>query len=215
MHQRRCRVMDNKEFCQPTQFEYSSIDPREVDIDSRQEEVAVESLNILTLTPEIKVPKSNEQWIEANTYFRLIFTHIKLQPESLDEAINFMNDSIYNFFKFNYEACMSSNQTNENFQKYNDLAVKQLKKELAKFKHQGSILPDIKYVSGLLRSKLETTPSASNKRPATDKYEYHIGRNLWHFVNNALVKVSSTMPSFSRYHCTRFFLHLFRAIPPN
>ena len=102
-----------------------------------------------------------------------------------------MNDSIYDFFKFNYGACKSTNQTNENFQKYN---------ELVKLKHQGSALPDIKCVSGLLRSKLKATPSFSNKKPATDKYDYQIGRNFWNFVKNTLEKGSSIMPSFWRDH---------------
>ena len=215
MHQRRCRVMDNTEFCQPLRFEYSNIDPREGDIDRQQEEISVESLNIFEIKPGIKLPKSNEQWIEANNYFRSIFSHITVQPESLDETINFMNNSIYDFFKFNYGACKSTNLTNENFQKYKDFTVKQLKKELAKLKHQGSALPDIKYVSGLLRSKLKTTTSVSIKQPATDKYDYHIDRNFWNFVKNTLEKGSSIMPSFSRDHCTRFFLHWFSAIAPN
>ena len=125
-----------------------------------------------------------------------------------------MNNSIYDFFKFNYEVCKSTNQTNGNFQKYNDFTVKQLKKELAKLKHQGSALPDIKYVSGLLRSKLKTTASVSSKLPATDKYDYHIGRNFWNFVKNTLERGSSIMPSFSRDHCTRFFLRSFSEATP-
>jgi len=88
-----------------------------------------------------------------------------------------MNDSIY-FFKFNCRACKSTNQTNENCQKYNECTVKQLEIELAKLKHQGSALPDIKYVSGLLHSKLKTTASVSNKQPATDKNDYQIGRSF-------------------------------------
>ena len=52
-----------------------------------------------------------------------------------------MNDSIYDFFKFNYGACKSTNQTSENFQKYNDFTVRQLKKELGKLKYQGKVQP--------------------------------------------------------------------------
>ena len=53
---------------------------------------------------------------------------------------------------------------------------KQLKKELAKLKYHCSALPVITYLSSLLRSKLKTAPSVSNKQPATDKYDYDIGR---------------------------------------
>ena len=101
--------MDNTESLQPSQFEHSYIDPREVDTERQQEEIAVESLNTFALKQGSKLPKSNEQWIEANTYFRSIFSHIKLQPEFLDETINVMNNSIYDFFKFNYGACKSTN----------------------------------------------------------------------------------------------------------
>ena len=139
-----------------------------------------------------------------------MFSNIKLQPESLNEAINFMNDSIYDFFEFNYGARKSTNQTKKQFQKYKDFTVKQLKKEQAKLKHQGSSLPDIKYVSGLLHLALINTTSAPHKQPATDKDDYHIGRNFWNFVKNTLEKGSSIMPSFSRDHCTKFFLHLLR-----
>ena len=59
--------------------------------------------------------------------------------------------------------CKSTNETSKNFQKYSNFTVKQLKKELAKFRRQGSALPDINYVPGLLRSKLKTTASVSNK----------------------------------------------------
>ena len=54
MHQMRCRVMDITESCQPPQFEYSNIDPREGDIERQQENIAVESLNIFALKPGIK-----------------------------------------------------------------------------------------------------------------------------------------------------------------
>ena len=128
MHQRRCRIIDNTEFSQPPRFEYSNIDPREANIKRQREEITVESHNIFEIKPWIKLPKSNELWIEANAYFRSIFSYIKLQPESLDEAINVLNDSIYDFLKFNYGACKSTTQNNENFHKYNDFTVKQLTK---------------------------------------------------------------------------------------
>ena len=70
MHQRRCPVMDNTEFSQPPRFEYSNFDPREVNIERQQEEITVQSLNIFEINPGTKLPKSNEQWNEANAYVR-------------------------------------------------------------------------------------------------------------------------------------------------
>ena len=73
MHQRRCRIVDNTESCQPPQFEYSNIHPREVYIERQHEEIAVESLNIVALKPGNKLPKSNEQWLKRIPTFVYYF----------------------------------------------------------------------------------------------------------------------------------------------
>ena len=138
-----------------------------------------------------------------------------MKSDSLDQTIRFINDSIYDFFKTNYGTIKSTNQTDSNFHKYKDLTTKQLKKELAQLKHRGAAISDIKYVSRLLRSKLNNIRGAANNYTVTDNYDRHIGRNFWNFVKNVLEKSSSILPSFSRDHCTRFFLHLFRELIPN
>ena len=75
------------------QFEYSNIDLSEVDIERQQEEVATESLNVFTLMPGIKLPKSNEQWIEPNTYFHSIFAYSQV-PNKRPPA-----NQLFNFFQ--------------------------------------------------------------------------------------------------------------------
>ena len=86
--------------------------------------MTVDSLDTFVLKPGVKLPKSREQWIEANTYFRSMFANIKLKSDSLDQTIRFMTDSIYDFFKTNYGTIKSTNQTDNNFHKYKDLTTK-------------------------------------------------------------------------------------------
>ena len=133
---------------------------------------------IIIVKRGVKLPKSHEQWIEANTSFRSIFANIKLKSGSLDQTIRFINDSIYDFFKTNNGTIKSTNQTNNNFHKYKDLTTKQLKKEFAQLKHRGAALSDSKYVSHILRSKLNNIPGAANNFTVTDNYDRYIGRNF-------------------------------------
>ena len=126
MHQRRCRVIENLEVTQQSEFENSNLDPR--DVTTEQEKMTVKSLDTFVLKQGIRLPKSSEQWIEANNYFRLIFANIILQTDMMDETIKFMNDSIYEFFKANYGTIKSTNQANKNFHVYKDFTVKQLKR---------------------------------------------------------------------------------------
>ena len=58
MHQRRCRVIENMELIQASEFENSNLDPRYVAIE--QHETTVESLNIFVLKEGIRLPKSSK-----------------------------------------------------------------------------------------------------------------------------------------------------------
>ena len=100
MHQRRCRVLENMGVSQPSEFEISNLDPRDVTIE--QEKTAVKLLDTFVLKQGIRLPKSSEQWTEANNYFRSIFANIILRRDTMDETIKFMNNSLYDFFKANY-----------------------------------------------------------------------------------------------------------------
>ena len=100
MLQRKCRFVNHQ---------ISQIQSDPYVVANEEEEVTVGSL-------KIKLPKSYEQWIEANNYFRSIVTNIKLQSGLLDRPIRFKTFlvSIYDFFKTSYGTIKSTNQTNDN-----------------------------------------------------------------------------------------------------
>ena len=58
MHQRRCRVIENMELIQPSEFENSNLYPRDVAIE--QHETTIESLNTFVLKEGIRLPKSSK-----------------------------------------------------------------------------------------------------------------------------------------------------------
>jgi len=67
------------------------------DVAIEHQDVSIESLQTLNVKPGVKVPRSNNNWSEANNYFKSIFS--TLEADSVNEAIQFMNNTIYDFFK--------------------------------------------------------------------------------------------------------------------
>jgi len=104
MHQRSCRVISGlndelrTDFISTTQHEN---DNNEQDDDSLFIQPDEE------IFPDIKVginlPKSDEQWLTANEYFKSV---LQLSPpirfEDLNSCIQLLNDSIYNYFSENF-----------------------------------------------------------------------------------------------------------------
>ena len=77
----------------------------------------IESLQTLKVKPGVKLPRSNDNWSEANNFFKLIFSTLEVTADSVNEAIQFMNNTIYDFFKDNYGIIDSVNQANGPFHK--------------------------------------------------------------------------------------------------
>ena len=97
MHQRRCRVNENMDFDQPPDFENSNIESYDVANDNP--EVVIESLQKLIVKPGVKLPRSNDNWSEANNYFKSIFSTLEVKADSVNEAIQLMNNTIYDFLR--------------------------------------------------------------------------------------------------------------------
>ena len=87
-------------FNQPPDFENSNIGS--CDVANDNPEVTIESLQTLIVKPGVKLPRSNDNWSVANNYFKSIFSTLEVKANSINEAIQFMNKTIYDFFKDNY-----------------------------------------------------------------------------------------------------------------
>ena len=128
-----------------------------------------------------------------------------MQPTTIDLTIEFMNNTIYNYFANLYGTVNSTNHTNAFCGKYKHLTPKSLKHQLKELKMNDAPLQEIKYVSQLLRSKLKSQDSTHSSATAVNQDRY-VSKNLWGFVKNVIEKGSAVLPSFSLDHCTRFFI---------
>ena len=107
----------------------------------------------------------------------------------------------------------STNRTNAFCGKCKHLTPKSLKHQLKQIKMNNAPLQKIKHVSQLLRSKLKNQDSTHSSATAVNQDRY-VSKNLWGFVKNVIEKGSAVLSSFSRDHCTRFFIAFFAAILP-
>ena len=165
------------------------------------------------IKPGVKLPRSTDEWTAANDYFKTVFGNFQMQPTSIDLTIEFMNNTIYNYFANLYGTVNSTNHTNAFCGKYKHLTPKSLKHQLKQLKMNDAHLQEIKYVSQLLRSKLKSQDSTHSSATAVNQDRY-VSKNLWGFVKNVIEKGSAVLPSFSRDRCTRFFITFFAAILP-
>ena len=132
-------------------------------------EIPVDSLEHQNINPGILLPKRDEEWDLANNYFKSIFADWDFNSYSFDlnTFIQFMNDSIHNYFKAAYG-------TGDNYAdkelviKYKEYSTNSLKKALKRLK--------IRYVSRLLRTKLSNLSSISSPCSSIH-YDKQISKN--------------------------------------
>ena len=211
MHQRRCCVIEKMDDDQRSEFEFLNYDVSGES--TNEQEVDVDKLAAVQLKPGMKLPRSQDEWTSANEVFKAVFGTIKLHQTSIDSTIEFMNNTIYDYFTTRYGTVNSNNHNNPFCGKYNHLITKLLKLTLKQLKMNNASFQEIKYVSHLLRSKLSNKDIALSSASTVNQDRY-ISKNFWGFVKNVIEKGSAVLPSFSHDTCTRFFAKMFSAVLP-
>ena len=106
--------------------------------------------------PGIKLPKADSGWELANLFFKSELSTSDINGDNLNETIASMNSTIYNYLAENYGTVeMDNKKDNDLVEKYGELSVNSLKKDLKKLKRTNSDLRTIKFVSKRIRSKLK------------------------------------------------------------
>ena len=123
---------------------------------------------------------------------------------SIDQSIQSMNQAIYNYFR---DTCGFVEEVNEELAaKYQDHATKELKKELQLLKRNGAPVIEIKYVSRVLRKRLNSSASTVVKNISN--------HDTWGYVKRVLQTSSTLLPSFSKEQCSQYFFKMFSSLSP-
>ena len=177
-------------------------------------EVPADSLEYQNLKTVILLPKSDEEWDLANSYFKSIFADWDSNSYSLDldAFIQFMNDSIYNYFKAIY-GTVDNYTDKELVIKYKEFSTNSLKKALKRLKMLTAPTSEIRYVSRLLRTKLSNKSSMSSPSSAIH-YDKQISKNFWGFLKSITAKPSKVLPSFSHEVGIKHFIRMLLSVMP-
>ena len=204
MHQRRCRVISG--FQSDDTFE-------QVSEETLDNEIILADISLneyFELKPGVCLPRSNEEWTVANDYFKYFFTINPMDLSSIDQSIQSMNQAIYNYFR---DTCGFVEEVNEELAaKYQDHATKELKKELQLLKRNGAPVIEIKYVSRVLRQRLNSSASTVVKN--ISNHDNFISKSFWGYVKRVLRTSSTLLPSFSKDQCSQYFFKMFSSLSP-
>ena len=96
--------------------------------------------------------------------------------------------------------------------KYKGYSAHSLKKALKHLKSVAAPLSEVRYVSRLLRSKLNRKSDSSSTSDLD--YDKYISKNFWEFVTNVVDRPFRLLPSFSSEVCSRYFAKLFLSESP-
>jgi len=87
------------------------------------------------LNPGIRLPRSDNEWLLANTFFQSAFVNVVVNESTVSDVVKLMSTTIYNYFK---EACGTVGNCDKELEnKYKDCLAKDLKKQLKLFAKAG------------------------------------------------------------------------------
>ena len=156
-HQRSCRTLIGLQKDILESIEYNQSENNDVsDIDIENQ------INSLPdVKAGVKLPKTDNHWNIANSYFKSTLPVSSIDIEDLNATIKCMNETIYNYFNYNYGA-VKTNTYKIYHEKYKEFNKNKLKHELKKLKESEANKEEIKFVAKLLRSRLKGTEDDSN-----------------------------------------------------
>ena len=223
MHQRSCRVVWglNDELRADLNNNNTGLADQEFNADSVNVPLINSGVPLITQPekysfPEIKqginLPKTEDQWSTANEYFKsVLLLNLPITAQNLDSSIKLLNDTIYDYFSTNFgkvSQVVDKNLMN----KYKDKSKHDLKKSLKVLKHSNADITEIKYVSRLLRDKLQNKSSDLNSDSVN--HDFSIANNFWGYVKKMFNKKDEILPSFSMNECFNYFTASLSSVNP-
>ena len=158
--------------------------------------------------PGLKLPKTTSDWALANAYFHSIFDIANI-PSNIDQFVLTAQNKIYEYFEGTY-GTVENDASGDYLTKYKDESIKSLKLKLKQLKSTNADLQEIKFVSRMIRSKLNNTAVVTEKK----QLEKNLKQKFWTTCNDIFNKATNSIPTFSINACSTYFrrvLSVFRA----
>ena len=161
----------------------------------------------------IKLPKSESEWKTANFFFHanLPIEDMNMDGDFNDIATNF-GKTVYDYFKNEY-GIVREDEVNDFEVKYRNHTKNQLKQTLRKLKSDKTAenTSETRYVSKLLRSRIQNNQSKANESSSLDRIDHDskIKNHFWKYVKLIFEKPAMVFPQFDKDACYQFFKNCF------
>ena len=201
-HKRSCRVLDIPDL--RLMFELGP-DPEPDPDDS--EETNTDSCSYfeyerVSKLPGIKLPKSEDQWKEANEHFKTVLPY-NSEIAYIEDTLVHTQKAIYQYFSEKY-GCVNTNIFDGYSAIYGHLSKRQLKLKLRELKTaQYPREDEIKFVSGLLHSKYN--PNKKKRINSNINHELQIKSNFSKYCRSTFESKENVKPCFDESTCYTFF----------
>ena len=209
-HQRTCRAITglNKDLLSNIAQEIEAATSQENEFIDTEE---ISNAPDTKVKKGVKLPKSESQWRAANAFFQ---ANLSLQAISngLEEACKLFSTTIYDYFEKEYGSVQKIDEASELVEKYRSYSKNQLKSSLKNLKKSNDTrnYDEIRYISKLLRNKIDKISGSEQTLPASFDHDNRIKQNYWKYAKNQLEKVTELLPSFSNAACFEYFSKLFK-----
>ena len=157
------------------------------------------------IKPGIRLPKSDNEWQITTEYFRAHLGGVEIDSQNIDSVVENLNTEIYNYLK---STCgLVRNECHSDLQaKYDCYSIKELKTQLKSVKLSNAAVSEIKFVSHLLRTRINKAEKELQRRSNDDNY---ICNNFWGYIKATFQRKNSSSLQFSKQQCTDFFTKVF------
>ena len=164
----------------------------------------------------IKFPKIDEQWNLANSYFKGELPAHEIENKSLDGMADQFNIKVYNCMADNYGFVDNSSDLDNSWkEKYIYYNKHKLKKCLRLLKaNKPEDLNDIRFVSKLPRSKVQTEQSSVTTTLTSINHNEMIKSDFWKYVKRFIEKPKKILPTFNQIVCTEYFRKTLQSMNP-
>lgn len=186
--------------------------------------------NELPTRPPLKLPSSQEDWLQANTFFADQLVPQCLSASSPDEKNRILIDGIYDYFAQKYGTKQQKQSKCQKRREKHARALKTVKRlknearrEFQKAKKHGlspeNIQPLARKFFDLVRehSRVKRSSITTQQRTNAQKVRHHCHRHFWKFAKELLDDKSSSqvVPSFTEAQASSYFREIYHADPRN
>ena len=178
----------------------------------------------------LKLPSSQEGWLEADTFFADQLVPQCLSASSPDEKNRILIDGIYDYFaqkhgtkKQNQSKCQKRREKHNRALKTVKRLKNEARREFQKAKKDGVSPENIQQLArkffDLVRehSRVKRSSITTQQRANSRKVRHHCHRHFWKFAKELLDDKSSSqvVPSFTEAQASSYFREIYHAGPRN